>query len=94
MNALDGVEEIRRYLEANPDLIGILELSYDGYHAPDFVVISEETDVEKIEKTMGDHREAYDGYRWYTIYTLEKGELFKFSGYEAEAWNVGRRAKK
>ena len=83
--ALDGVEEIKTYLQANPEVKGVLELSYDGHYIPDCFVVTEET-VEQIKKSMVFHRDAYNGYRWYAIYTLENGVLNKLDGFDAEAW--------
>ena len=84
--ALDGTKEIENYLQVNSEVKAILELSYDGSFIADCFVVTEVTEVEQIKKSMGDHRDAYNGYRWYAIYTLENGELKQFHGFDAEAW--------
>ena len=98
--ALDGTEEIKNYLQEHPEVKAILELSYDGYSAPDHFVIDETAEKHQIKEYMEAHRKECHGYRWYTIYTLEKchedrwyasytlgdGELFQFRGFDAEYW--------
>ena len=84
--ALDGIEEIKNYLQANVEVKAILELSYDGYYIPDCFVVTDEVETAQIKKYMEDHRDAYNGYRWYAIYTIENGELKQFHGFDAEAW--------
>ena len=84
--ALDGIEEVKAYLKSNSEVKAILELSYDGSFIADCFVVTEESQKQQMRKSMGDHRDAYNGYRWYAIYTLENGELKQFHGFDAEAW--------
>ena len=84
--ALDGIDGVKNYLRTNLEAKAVLELSYDGYYVPDYFVVTNEVAEEQIKKSMEDHRDAYNGYRWYAIYTIENGELKQFHGFDAEAW--------
>ena len=84
--ALDGVKEIEKYLRTNLEVKAVLELSYDGHYIPDCFALTDDVDTSQIKKSMQDHRVAYNGYRWYAIYTIENGELKQFHGFDAEAW--------
>ena len=84
--ALDGVEEIKTYLQSNLEVKAVLELSYDGHYIPDCFAVTKETQKQQMKNSMEAHRDAYNGYRWYAIYTIENGELKQFHGFDAEAW--------
>ena len=88
--ALDGtMNEIKEYLRTN-EAKAILELAYDGYYSPDYFTVTDETEKHQIRQMMEDHRVECHGYRWYTIYTLGEGEMFQFTGFDAEYWAAGK----
>ena len=85
--ALDGtIADIKKYLNTNLEAKAILGLSYDGNYMPDYFVVTDEVETAQIKRYIENHRNAYNGYRWYAIYTIENGELKQFHGFDAEAW--------